>query len=135
MRLQVVGCATSVDAVCPAYLEVRHNHPAARGQDAQHLGDGTGGVGEVTHGPGPAGATEEDVVASAVLSSLSALQPAAGAVRRLSRTTRFISHRTTTRMVPPHDSLGYRASASSGSLLRSASISASEHDWQGATCE
>jgi hypothetical protein len=59
-----------------------------------------------TNRTGPAVAMDEDVVASAVLSSLSALQPAAGAVRRLSRTTCFISHRTTARIASPHDSLG-----------------------------
>ena len=55
-----------------------------------------------TNVPGPAVAMEEDVVASAVLSSLSALQPAVGAVRRLSKAICFISHRTTAGMgFPP----------------------------------
>ena len=61
----------------------------------------------VTNGTGPAVAMDEDVVASAVLSSFWVLQPAADAVRILSRTTCFISHRTTTRIVlPPHASFG-----------------------------
>jgi hypothetical protein len=54
-----------------------------------------------TNGTGPAVAMDEDVVASAVLSSRSVLQPAAGAVRRLSKTTCCISHRTTARIVSP----------------------------------
>src|SRR5829696_2626400 len=71
----------------------------------------------VTNGPGPAVAMDEDVVASAVLSSLSVLQPAADAVRMLSRTTCFISHRTTTRIVlPPMPRSALRAPASQASL-------------------
>ena len=69
-----------------------------------------------TNATGPAVAMDEDVVASAVLSSRSGLQPAAGAVRRPSRTTCF-SRRTRTRTAsPPITHAVVKASASRASL-------------------
>jgi hypothetical protein len=88
----------------------------------------------VTNGTGPAVGMDEDVVASAVLLSFSVLQPAAGAVRMLSRITCFISHRTTRIVCPPRLARHLKRQRAKH-RYRSPNTSEAERDWQGATCE